>query len=291
MRIQTLSILVGSEICNACCPFCVSKMTPLHGIALKEPKVNWRNFKIACKLAKQSGVATAMFTGKGEPALFPKQITEYLRILTRFEFPFIEIQTNGIAIAEESDKYLSYLKSWYDFGITTIAVSIVHYDAEKNREIYTPHKKTYIDLPGLIKVLHERGFSVRLTCILLEGFIDNPKELQHLVDFAKENRVEQLTITPINKPSDTSNQKIWQWTEEHQLTKKQLSGVIRYVGNKGTQLMRLIHGAKVYDLAGQNICLNNCLALRADSEDMRNLIFFPDGHLRYDWQYKGAILL
>jgi hypothetical protein len=24
---------------------------------------------------------------------------------------------------------------------------------------------------------------------------------------------------------------------------------------------------------------------------MRNLIFFPDGHLRYDWEYEGAILL
>jgi hypothetical protein len=24
---------------------------------------------------------------------------------------------------------------------------------------------------------------------------------------------------------------------------------------------------------------------------MRNLIFFPDGHLRYDWELKGAVLL
>ena len=24
---------------------------------------------------------------------------------------------------------------------------------------------------------------------------------------------------------------------------------------------------------------------------MRNLIFFPDGHVRYDWEHTGAILL
>jgi len=24
---------------------------------------------------------------------------------------------------------------------------------------------------------------------------------------------------------------------------------------------------------------------------MRNLIFLPDGHLRYDWEHQGAILL
>jgi hypothetical protein len=27
------------------------------------------------------------------------------------------------------------------------------------------------------------------------------------------------------------------------------------------------------------------------SGDIRTLIFFPDGHLRYNWEYGGAILL
>ena len=80
MKIQTFSILAGSEACNARCPFCISKMTPPSGVELKEPKVNWRNFRKACLLAKQSGVTTAMFTGKGEPTLFPKQITKFLLI-------------------------------------------------------------------------------------------------------------------------------------------------------------------------------------------------------------------
>ena len=32
MRIQTFSILAGSEACNARCPFCISKMTPPLGV-------------------------------------------------------------------------------------------------------------------------------------------------------------------------------------------------------------------------------------------------------------------
>lgn len=55
--------------------------------------------------------------------------------------------------------------------------------------------------------------------------------------------------------------------------------------------MTLAHGAVVFDLDGQNLCLNQCLTVQPDAEEMRNLIFFPDGHLRYYWQYPGAILL
>ena len=106
MRVQTLSIIAGSEACNARCPFCVSKMTPSCGLdELKEPEVNWRNFRKACLLAKQSGVTTAMLTGKGEPTLFPGQISRYLKELMRYEFPLIEIQTNGIMLAQQPKKY------------------------------------------------------------------------------------------------------------------------------------------------------------------------------------------
>jgi hypothetical protein len=46
----------------------------------------------------------------------------------------------------------------------------------------------------------------------------------------------------------------------------------------------------VYDVDGQNVCLSNCLSNDPQTGDLRNLIFFPDGHVRWDWQYQGAIL-
>src|SRR3989304_9471286 len=105
MKIQTFSIVAGSEACNARCPFCISKMTPPLGVTLKEPKVNWRNFKKACRLAQSCGVTTAMITSKGEPIIFPKQISKYLRAMQIYEFPIIEVQTNGIMIAERPRVY------------------------------------------------------------------------------------------------------------------------------------------------------------------------------------------
>ncbi|MFH0936908.1 MAG: radical SAM protein [Candidatus Daviesbacteria bacterium] len=290
-NIETFSILAGNEICNARCPYCVSKMTPLQGINDKEPIVNWRNIQKACLLSKMSGVNTVMITGKGEPTLFPNQLTQFLEILQKFEFPIIELQTNGIILFEKADIYNPSLKKWYDLGLTTIAISIVHYDPLKNKEIYSPHKSQYIDLQKLITTLHKQKFSVRLATILIDGFIDTSKKLQELIEFAKTNNVEQLTVRPVNRPKESQNLQISDWVKQHHLKEHQLEEMQSFLNTHGIPLMSLSHNAKVYDVDGQNICFTNSLTINAKTSSIRQLIFFPDGHLRFDWQYKGAILL
>lgn len=291
MRIQTLSILAGSEACNARCPYCISKMTPPLGMQLSEPEVNWRNFKIACRLAQQCGVTVVMLTGKGEPTLFPEQITRYLQALEEYPFPLIELQSNGVLLLDRQKEYAQHLRDWYALGMTTIAISVAHYLSEKNREIYLPHRKSYIDLPLLIQTLHSHKFSVRLTSILADGYIDNRESLQAFIAFAKEHRVEQLTFRPVNHPKSSRNPEAYDWASRHHLKPEQLADIQTYLESNGRLLMTLVHGAQVYDVDGQNVCLTDSLTIDPRSEDLRQLIFFPDGHLRYDWQYPGAILL
>lgn len=291
MKIQTFSILAGSEACNARCPFCISKMTPPMGVELKEPEVNWRNFHIAASLAKQSGATTAMITGKGEPTLFPNQVTKYVEALRKHDFPLIELQTNGILLQERKDKYDEYVRTWYEAGLTLVAVSIVHYEPEKNRQIYLPYKKSYIDLPALIGNLHDVGLSVRLACIMADGYIDSASELERLIEFARINKVEQLTARPVNRPEETRNSEVKGWIARNCLKKEQLEDIVSYMTKEGKKLMSLPHGAVIFDMHDQNVCLTNSLTIDQEGEEIRQLIFFPDGHLRYDWQYKGAILL
>ena len=69
------------------------------------------------------------------------------------------------------------------------------------------------------------------------------------------------------------------------------ANMLEMVKTTGIPLMSLVHGGMVYDIGGQNICMANCLTIDPNEEELRQLIFFPDGHLRYDWQHKGAILL
>lgn len=291
MKFKTFSIVAGSEACNARCPFCVSKMTPPNGLALKEPEINWRNFKIAAKLARDYGADTAMITGKGEPTLFPGQISKYVAALGEFGFPFIELQTNGINLAEKRDTFDPLVREWYKNGLTMPAISIVHYDPEKNRQIYLPHREKYIDLPELIGYLHGVGLSVRLACVAINGCIDNVGQLEKMMEFARENKVEQLTIRPVSKPGEARDLEVYDWTIRNHLKESQLKEITDYLERKGEPLLDLPQGGRVYDVNGQNICLTNCLTRSTNPEDGRHLIFFPDGHIRYDWEKKGAILL
>lgn len=290
MEIEALNLLAGSRACNARCPFCISRMTPEQGVNMKEAKINWRNFRKACLLSKMSGAKTVKITGKGEPTLFPKQITAYLKKLKEFDFPLIELQTNGILLAENKKKYEPFLKKWNKLGLNTIIISIVHYEAEKNRRVFIPHKPHYINLPGLIKWLHKLGFSVRLSCIMADSFICSPKHVENLIAFAKQSNAEQLTIIPVNKPGQSGNRDAEKWVEKHCMEKKQIAEIQNYLAKKGKQIMKLMHGAVIYDVSGQNVCIAECLTTPKDMR-IRYLIFFPDGHLRYDWQYEGAVIL
>jgi molybdenum cofactor biosynthesis enzyme MoaA len=290
VRIQTFSIVTGSGACNARCPFCVSRMTsqiPKHII-----NVNWHNFNIACKLAVQAGATTAMLTGKGEPTLWPELISEYLKKLEKYPIPLVELQTNGLAIANGIITE-STLKYWFDLNLSTIAISIADVHSESNKIIYTPNQK-YHELEPLIKSLHDIGFSIRLICVMVKGLVDNPDKVHEVISFSKTNKVEQLTFLPVSKPADASNEEsdVVKWINNNSLSRKSLIDIHKYLDFYGSPVLELGHGAKVYDVNGQNVCLNNCLDPSPTNNDqMRNLIFFPDGRIRHRWDSDGSVIL
>ncbi len=284
MRIQTFSVIAGSAACNARCPFCVSRMTPPQGMSLKLPEPNWRNFAKACGLAQQAGVTTVLITGKGEPTLFPDQVSAYLASLAPYRFPFIELQTNGIAIADGRIDD-GTLTDWYRLGLSTVIISVTGIDAQINRDVYLPYREAYIDLAALITRLHGIGFSVRLGCVALAQGVSTPERLQDLLAFARARPV----TTP--DPGTVQDMSVFEWTRDHAVPAHAWKALVAWVEANGNRLLQLAHGAVVFDVGGQNLCLSNCLTIRPDEEELRQLIFFPDGHLRYDWQYAGAILL
>jgi len=293
MKIQTLSVLCGTAACDARCPFCVSKMTYEGGVGAAPKDINIRNLQIACLLAERAGVTTAMLTGKGEPTLWPEQVEQYLAVLMG-RFPFIEIQTNGIGIGTGRIG-AEHLYRWRDFGVTTVCLSVVHWEREKNHSIYLPHlpETSYPSLEETIAWLHRTGLSVRLNCIMVKGVVDNWEAVEGLISYAQKYDVEQLTLMPVNAPMQARVSEAECWASEHRLETATVLDIRAKLETAGHALMDLAHGARVFDYQGQNVCLSNCLdqELYTDKSVMRNLIFFPDGHLRYDWEHAGAVLL
>lgn len=279
MKIGTMSVVVGTGRCNAKCPFCVSKLT---GKEKNYIDINWRNFEKSTQLAKMSGVTTILLTGKGEPTLYPDMISQYLSRL--HDFPFIELQTNALNFHYGYEKHL---KNWYNLGLTTICISMVHYDNDKNKEIYGFD----YDLPQIIDKLHKIGYSVRLNNISVKGYIDSKEEVINLIDFCKENNVEQLTCRPVSFPDDPQDKEAYKWVKEHKISNYTWRLISNYMAQNGNRVMTLQHGGVVYDYKGQNICLTGCLTIEPDTDNLRQIIFFPDGSIRYDWRYKGARLL
>ena len=288
MKIQTLSIISGGAACNAHCPFCISQMT---GKNVQVTPINQINFNKACRLAQINAVTNVIITGKGEPLLYPAQITDYLKALQKFDFPVIELQTNAIVLGQNPKKYDPFLQEWRQLGLTFIAISIVHYSPEKNRQNYLPDEKTYPDLAALIVHLHSFGFSVRLTCTLVKGYVDNAAEAKKMIDKARLWGADQLTLRKVAAPKNSANATVYSWTKAHELSQSDLDAIENYLVQKGTKIATFDYGGAIYDVQNQNVCFTNALTLNQNSENVRQAIYFPDGHLRFDWQYQGAILI
>ena len=291
MKIQTFSIVVGGKKCNASCPYCVSKMTGLDEDR-ECVSFNIRNFHKACQFARQSGVSTVFLTGKGEPLLYPELITQYLEILKRYQFPFIELQTNGIALPLISNSMHKYLKVWYDLGLTTISLSCAHWLTKYNKRIFGDnYGKGEYNLSDYIEICHSNKFSVRVSCVMAKGYIDDIDRVKEFIEKCRENEVEQFTIRPVARPDNSEIAEIAEWVSLHSVFETDQKEIQDYFRDNAYLLLELAHGAKVYDYKGQNISVNSCLTHSPNPDDIRQLIFFADGHLRYSWTHKGAIII
>jgi hypothetical protein len=115
------------------------------------------------------------------------------------------------------------------------------------------------------------------------------EQFERMVTRCQSQGVAQLTVRDVGMPPDCENE-ICDWVRANRYDANAI--IERYLqGKNAVKLLQLPHGATVYDYRGQNVCTNNCLTESEDPNDMRQLIFTPDGGLYYSWQYKGARIL
>jgi hypothetical protein len=126
---------------------------------------------------------------------------------------------------------------------------------------------------------------------MCKGYIHNLQMVQAFARTCKRWGVEQFTVRPVNYATG-GNEKIENWVRDHFVTEGMMNSIERFLdrSKESTLLLELAHGAKVYDYMGQNLSLSSCLTSSPNPDDIRQLIFFPDGHLKYSWTEAGAIL-
>jgi len=284
MRTHTFSIVVGTAACNAACPFCVSKMT--QTIACKQIEVNWNRFYTAMDVVEQArdGLVSVLLTGKGEPLLFPKQINDYLTVLN-YRFPLIDLQTNGIRVEELLEEF----EKWKELGLTLVCISVAHSDPNlSNGLMGIKQDFNYWDA---VKQLHNLGLAVRLNCTMLKSGVHWPAQFDSLVNQAAMHSVEQVTFREVTMPDQAGNHEIADFVKQEQVPGACHKLMCYLEMKEATRLLELPHGGLVYDYNGQNVCISNCLTGTTDPNDIRQIIFFPDGRIAYDWRYPGARIL
>jgi len=286
MKTNTFSILVGGPACNANCPFCVSKMAKKESLV----PINHERFRTACQIVEQArdGLLTVILTGKGEPLLYPKAVSYYLYAMRPWRWPIIELQTNGLRLLKEFEEIRNeYLDHWIHAGLTTVSISTTHwYPSKSSRIMGLP--KAY-DFWEAAKTAHEHGLAVKLNVTMVVGGIDSIGEAFVMIDECKRRGIEQLTLREVVMPTNPKSDTVSDWINVHQLPG--LATTLHAVfSTQGTKVLSLPNGGVVYDVNGQNVCVATCLTNSVD-ENVRQIIFHPDGRITYDWQYPGARIL
>lgn len=294
MKFKMFSVVVGDSACIANCPFCVSGEKACSK-NLNPPEIikqAWKRFDKAIMIAENGGADTVMFTSRGETTLYPDEITLYMQKIEDKRFPFIELQTNGVVLAKQFNKYKHYLNDWFDLGMSTITISMVSNSRNINSTIYTNGDNEYIDMADLVKKLHDIGFSVRLTCVMCKDWMDTTDKVHEFLNWAQRMDAEQVTMRPLN--DEYRRKSAHDWINEHKMTDEQKMDIWNYLNTVGTALLELPRVGTVFDVDGQNVMFSKPLTKYTrdtNPENGRNIIFFRDGHIRYEWEMEGGILL
>ena len=253
-NVQSVSLLAGTKICDARCPFCVAELTPTHGLSNREVEIPIPRLRDILEYGRQGNAKTLMITGKGEPTLFPEHITKFLEETREFEektgfkFQKKELQSNGIRVAHYPEKYHAYLDRWKTLGLQTFIVSIVHYDPEENRKNYVPYLNSYIDLDKTVQTLHQHGLAVRLGCIAYNGGIDSREKLVKLINLTMRIGADELTVRSVATSDTTQSAGVHQWIKEHELTPEQHNDMYQFLEQEGLILTRYPFGGTIYRL-------------------------------------------
>lgn len=286
--VQTYTAVAGNHCCNAHCPYCVSKQTPCHRED-NSLEVDWINFDAGAKYAMMFGAATFLITSKGEATLFPDQITTFIMNGHRLGFPIIELQTNGLLLRSLAEK--GHLKKWKKEGLNLVALSCVSARQEVNKDMIG---KGYLDLEESVKILHDHGISVRLSCIMIRGLVHDLERSKEMIQYANRIGVEQLKLYPVSLAKNCLRNDIKEWLDQRIPLGVDMTMLKQHLDACHVTLRHLAHGDTVYSYSDdetedQNVAFGSCLT-ESSGNDIRQVIYCRDGHVRYSWQYKSAIL-
>ena len=290
MKISTISIIVGSSACNLRCRYCISRST--YDITKKE-KLFVPSEKLIAKASRvfANGEGfTALITGKGEPTLISHQkLTNLIRTLYKYT-PVIELQTNGTLLTDL--KVRDYARA----GLSTVAISCVSNIDKINHQIMNDELGKAWKLKEKAKLVIKNNLVLRMTVVAVKSGVDSISSFLNFVKWQKSlaptNYPLQLTIRRVGLPSKrrlktSAGKKVANFVKANQVD---TAPIWKYLQRNAQKIITFPWGAEVFDFQGVAVCVSDCLTIKPKEDIIRSAILYPDGHLRYSWEFPAAII-
>jgi molybdenum cofactor biosynthesis enzyme MoaA len=283
MKVATFSICVGTNWCNAGCPFCISKATGAKGVPKPETP-DYNNFMRAMRDAQISQVKNVLLTGTGEPTGYPSQIDQYLGLMNH-AFPYVDLQTNGILINELP------LEKWRLAGLSTVCISAASMHPKTNQQLM--RGSDVVDIDEAIETIQKAGLTARINFTMMKGGVDTLHEVEAIVDWARTLETPiQLTFRDITAPPNGEGHNSEVIEKIKKLQVNLTPDLHQILSSDAVKHLEYDYGGVVYGWKNQNICISNCITSDSDPEKQRQLIYFPNGRIGYDWKHtRSAFIL
>jgi uncharacterized radical SAM superfamily Fe-S cluster-containing enzyme len=190
-----LAIVDVTNRCNMACPVCFANAGAAGYVY--EPTLEQIEYMLRTLRAQRPWPPNALQLSGGEPTL-RDDLPEIVRMAKKLGFTHIEVNTNGIRLANEPEFY----KALLDAGISTLYLQFDTIDPGNEgvvrHRLYNP--KAYAAVRRrLIEVARQLGHrSIVPVVTLARGY--NDKDLGKILDFAIQNRdvIRWINIQPVS---------------------------------------------------------------------------------------------
>jgi radical SAM protein with 4Fe4S-binding SPASM domain len=183
-----------SGICNHRCRFCA-----FDYLGYNKGFANFQNLKKTIKDMAKGGVKSVLFSGEGEPLLYPKtrEIIKYASSLG----VDVALSTNGTFLTEDFSKNILPFLKW-------IKISIDAGTAKTHLRIHRPKVQDFNIIIDNLKKVAEIRKKRKLKCTLGGQLIllpDNYKEVKILANKLKKIGFDYLVVKPYSQHLDSLN--------------------------------------------------------------------------------------
>lgn len=280
--------LVFNNNCNCSCKFCIAK-TPTF---CEENYNLWKkNLKRCLEIFDVKDIIIL-----GGEATIDKKFFEKLEVLEKIvknkKIDNIILTTNGIMLKNEN-----FLNKLINTCITSVNISIMNFDHEKNNKIYGTNTLTKQQLLHVYNKLKQNNKTMRINCNIYKGNLDSVSEMNQFAQYFN-GCCDAIKFSPL-MPTDMFNTcpEIIEYTNKVCLSKKDIFDLYNNFAqtNTVTANNNAVFGLVEYkevDANGQKVILKYQQVEDTYNlnKDIPTLKLYSNGNLSNEWDYNKNIL-